>query len=61
MFSNYVSYDSPDGLPTNPWPQKAVPTICKECYNETDTEVCKSCGAENEIEYETDYEIDYDE
>lgn len=55
-YSNYVPYDSPDGLPTRPWPTKPVMTSCKECCNMVDTEVCPHCGSENEIEYETDYD-----
>jgi predicted amidophosphoribosyltransferase len=57
-FSNSVDYNSPDGLPTSPYPKKAMPTICGECFEKVTEEVCPHCGAENDIDYEDDFEFD---
>lgn len=55
--SNYPSYNSPDGLPSSPWPMVPITVACKneECAEDITTEICPYCGTENEIEYETDY------
>lgn len=55
-FSNIVNYTSVDGLPSNPYPLKAVRKPCVECGAKIDTEICPYCEAENEIEHEPDYE-----
>jgi hypothetical protein len=55
--SNHVPYDSPDGLPTNPYPMVPVIQACtnEDCGEDVHTEICPFCGAENEIDYEPDY------
>lgn len=60
-FSNVVNYNSPDGLPSRPWPGKVVPTTCPECYNKVTEQVCPHCGADVELEMEIDYDCNYDE
>ncbi len=46
------NYNSPDGLPRNPYPQKSV--TCPECFEDTNEPECPNCG--HQIEYEPDYE-----
>jgi hypothetical protein len=55
-YSNVTNWSSSDGLPSNPYPAKAIKTYCAECSNEVETEICPHCGHENKIDYEPDYE-----
>jgi len=57
-FSNTPSYNSSDGLPSNPYPLKAVPTTCpnEACGEEVTERICPHCGTEVKIEHEPDFE-----
>lgn len=57
-YSDTVNWDSADGLPSNPFPNKPIIVACKneDCAEDVDTEICPFCGTENLIEYEPDYE-----
>ena len=57
-YSNVVNHNSPDDLPANPYPAKAIRTTCvnEDCMERISEEVCPFCGTENKIEYEPDYE-----
>lgn len=57
-FSNVPSYNSPDGLPSNPFPTRIKTVACRNeaCGEDINEPVCPYCGTENEIEYEPDFE-----
>lgn len=57
-FSNIVPYNSPDGLPRNPYPLKVVPTTCtnEACGEEVTEPVCPRCGTDVDLDFEPDYE-----
>lgn len=56
--SNIVNHNSPDGLPANPFPERAIPTTCVNCYNKITENPCPHCGSDNDIEYGPDYTAD---
>jgi predicted amidophosphoribosyltransferase len=55
-YSNSVSYNSPDGLPSNPYPLVPVKTTCSNCYEKITEDPCPHCGAQNDIDMEPDFE-----